>query len=366
MSEKSHVTTLDIDLGCVARNLNRVRERINGKSVICVLKAFGYGTDDIALAKIFEKQGVEYLAVSYANEGVRLRKAGVKSRILILNPDKSTFDVLGEYDLEPTLLSIQHMEAYVVWAKKSGGGDLPVHIKINTGMNRLGFEVSDRLEIERMVVESNLTIATVYSHLAGSDDTCFDSRTRKQFEIFDKVCSGFSFPFKTHILNSSGVARFSDHQSDYVRVGLCLLGIDESGEEWGLEPAISFRTVVTQVRRLSAGEGVGYGFTDAEAMDREIAWLPVGYADGYPRCLGNGVGCVFIKGVYAKSVGRVCMGLVAIDVTGLNVVAGEEVELFGRNLCVVELAKKAETISYELLARVHGRVSRTYSEKKRL
>jgi alanine racemase len=361
MLEKSHVTTLDVDLGCVARNLNRVREKINGKSVICVLKAFGYGTDDIVLAKLLEKQGVEYLAVSYIDEGVRLREAGLKSRVVVLNPDKSTFDVLGKYDLEPTLLSTHHMEAYVVWAKKNRRNDLPVHIKINTGMNRLGFEVSDVLEIERMVVESNLTVATVYSHLAGSDDSCFDGITRKQFEIFDKVCSGFSFPFKTHILNSSGVARFSDHKSDYVRVGLCLLGIDESKEEWGLEPAISFKTIVTLVRRLSAGEGVSYGFTDAASTDREIAWLPVGYADGYPRCLGNGVGCVFIKGVYAKSVGRVCMGLLAIDVTGLNVVAGEGVEIFGRNQSVMALAKKAGTISYELLARVHGRVNRTYS-----
>jgi len=361
MSEKSHVTTLDIDLGCVARNLNRVREQINGKGVICVLKAFGYGTDDITLARLFEKKDVEYFAVSCTDEGVRLREAGVKSRIVILNPDKSTFDILGKHHLEPALLSIKHMEAYIVWAKKNGRGDLPVHIKINTGMNRLGFEVSDVLEIEHMVVESNLTVATVYSHLAGSDDSCFDSRTRKQFEIFDKACSGFSFPFKTHILNSSGVARFSDHKSDYVRVGLCLLGIDESLERWGLEPAISFKTIVTQVRHLSAGEGVSYGFTDAAATDRDIAWLPVGYADGYPRCLGNGVGCVYIKGVCAKSVGRVCMGLVAIDVTGLNVVAGEGVELFGKNLCIVELAKKAETISYELLARVHGRVTRTYS-----
>ena len=366
MSEKSHVTTLDIDLGCVARNLNRVREQGNGKGVICVLKAFGYGTDDIALAKLLEKQGVEYLAVSYTDEGVRLREAGVQSRILILNPDKSTFDVLGGSDLEPALLSIKHMEDYVVWAKQSGKGDLPVHIKINTGMNRLGVEVGDLLEVERIVVESNLPVATVYSHLAGSDDSCFDSRTRKQLEIFDKVCSGFSFPFKTHILNSSGVARFSDHKSDYVRVGLCLLGIDESGEEWGLEPAIGFRTVVTQVRCLSAGEGLSYGFTDSSVSDREIAWLPVGYADGYPRCLGDGVGGVFIKGVYAQSVGRVCMGLVAIDVTGLNVEAGEEVEIFGRNLCIMELAKKAGTISYELLARVHGRVTRTYSEREML
>ncbi len=361
MSENTPVTTLDIDLGCVARNLNRVREQINGKGVICVVKAFGYGTDDIALAKLLQKQNVEYLAVSCADEGVRLREAGVKSRILILNPHNSTFDVIGGSDLEPTLLSIEHLKAYVGWAEKNGRGGVPIHININTGMNRLGFEVSDLLEIERIIAESDLTVATVYSHLAGSDENCFDGKTLKQLEIFDTICSKFSFPFKRHILNSSGVARFPDHKSDYVRVGICLLGIDESREEWGLEPAVSFKTIVTQVRRLSAGEGLSYGFTGAESSDRDIAWLPVGYADGYPRCLGNGIGYVFIKGVYAKSVGRVCMGLVAIDVTGLSVVEGEEVELFGRNLCVMELAKKADTISYELLARVHGRVIRTSS-----
>jgi Alr-MurF fusion protein len=359
MSEKSPVTTLDIDLGCVVRNLNRVREQMNGKGVICVIKAFGYGSDDIALAKLLQKQNVEYLAVSCADEGIRLREAGVTSRILILIPDNNDFDDLGENDLEPTLLSIEHLEAYVVWAKKRGWEDLPVHINLNTGMNRLGFEVSDHLEIERIIAESDLTVATVYSHLAGSDDHCLDEKTLKQLEIFDAVCSKFSFPFKRHILNSSGVARFPDHKYDYVRVGLCLLGLDESRKEWGLEPAVSFKTIVTQIRRLSAGEGLSYGFTGAESSDRDIAWLPVGYADGYPRCLGNGIGYVFIKGVYAKSVGRVCMGLVAIDVTGLGVVEGEKVELFGRNLCVIELAKKAETISYELLSRVHGRVART-------
>lgn len=359
MSENTPVTTLEIDLGCVARNLNRVREQMNGKGVICVIKAFGYGTDDIALAKLLQKHGVEYLAVSCADEGVRLREAGVTSRILILNPNNSTFDELVENNLEPTLLSIKHLEAYIVWAEKKGLEGSPVHININTGMNRLGFEVSDFLEIQRIIVESDLNVATVYSHLAGSNDHCFDGKTLKQLELFDTVCSKFSFPFKKHILNSSGVARFPDHKSDYVRVGICLLGIDESREEWGLEPAVSFKTLVTQVRRLSAGEGLSYGFTGAESSDRDIAWLPVGYADGYPRCLGNGIGSVFIKGVYAKSVGRVCMSLVAIDVTGLDVVKGEEVELFGRNLCVMELAKKAETISYELLSRVHGRVART-------
>jgi len=361
MSKKTHVTTLDINLGCVARNLTRVRKHSNGKGIISVVKAFGYGTDDIALAKVLQKKGVEYLAVSCASEGMRLREAGIKSRIIILNPDKSTFDALGKYNLEATLLSMRQMKAYVVWAEKSRNMNLPIHININTGMNRLGFELSDFSEIDRIILESNLTVATVYSHLAGSDDSCYDDRTLKQLEIFDKVCSKFSFPFKTHILNSSGVARFSNHKSDYVRVGLSLLGIDESRKDWGLEPAISFKTVVSQVRRLSAGDGVSYGFTDAGLSDREIAWIPVGYADGYPRRLGNGVGYVFIKGVYAKSVGRVCMGLVAIDVTGLSVDSGQEVEIFGRNLCVMELAKKAETISYELLARIHGRVIRTYS-----
>jgi Alr-MurF fusion protein len=361
MSKKTHVTTLDINLGRVARNLTRVRKLINGKGVISVIKAFGYGTNDIALAKVLQKNEIEYLAVSCASEGIRLREAGIKSRIMILNPDSSTFDALGKYNLEATLLSIRQMKTYVVWAEKSGKRDLPIHLNINTGMNRLGFELIDFSEINRIILESCLTVATVYSHLAGADDSCYDSRTLKQLETFDKVCSKFLFPFKTHILNSSGVARFSNHKSDYVRVGLSLLGIDESKKDWGLEPAISFKTVVSQVRRLSAGDGVSYGFTDAGSSDRDIAWIPVGYADGYPRRLGNGVGYVFIKGVYAKSVGRVCMGLVAIDVTGLSVDAGEEVEIFGRNLCIMELAKTAETISYELLARIHRRVMRTYS-----
>ncbi len=359
MLKNTHVTKLEMDLEGVARNLQRVRERIHGKGVICVLKAFGYGTDDIALAKLLQTKNIDYFAVSFASEGVRLRNAGVKSRILILNPDLSSFDVLKEYCLEPTLLSMDQMSSYVHWAEQSGNVDLPIHININTGMNRLGFDPAELSEVENMIESNNIHVATVYSHLVGSDESCFDSQTIKQFELFEKACSAFSFAFKTHILNSSGVARFSNHNSDYVRVGLALLGIDESRKEWGLEPSVSLKTIVTQVRRVAAGEAISYGFTDSKSHDRDVAWLPLGYADGYPRSLGNGVGCVFVGGQLAFTAGRVCMGLVAIDVTGLGVESGDEVEIFGKNLCVMELAEKAETISYELFTRIHTRVNRT-------
>ena len=367
-----HVTSLTLDLKKVSHNLKRIRSTVGSDGVIAVVKGYGYGTNALALSKLLEREGVDYLAVAYVDEGVRLREDGVSAPILVMNPDSMTFDALKKYHLEPTIVSMAQLRSYISWRELSEKTPQRIHLNFDSGMHRLGFkeeELNDVVEILR--VTDNIEIATVYTHLAGAESSSLDHSTLKQFERYDNICTqlrtGFKGShllqsFKTHALNSSGVVRFPDHKYDFVRVGIALLGSELSHNDWGLEPAVSFNTVVSQVIKLPKNEGLSYGFTDASTKDRTIAWIPVGYADGYPRSLSNGVGQVCVgKGAekfMAKVVGRICMDLTAIDVTNRSVKAGDPVELFGDEISLNEVAKKAGTISYEIISNIHQRVVR--------
>jgi len=270
------------------------------------------------------------------------------------------------------MVSLAQLRSYISWREFSEKTPQRIHLNFDSGMHRLGFkeeELNDVIDILRAT--ENIEIATVYTHLAGAESSLLDHSTLKQFELYDTICTqlraGFKGSrllqsFKTHALNSSGVGRFSDHKYDFVRVGIALLGSELSHNDWGLEPAVSFNTVVSQVINLPKNEGLSYGFTDALTKDRTIAWIPVGYADGYPRSLSNGVGQVCVgKGdgkFMAKVVGRICMDLTAIDVTDKHVKAGDPVELFGEEISLNEVAAKAGTIAYEIISNIHQRVVR--------
>jgi alanine racemase len=367
-----HVTSLTLDLKKVSHNLKRIRSTVGSDGVIAVVKGYGYGTNALALSKLLEREGVDYLAVAYVDEGVRLREDGVSAPIFVMNPDSMTFEALKKYHLEPTIVSLAQLRSYISWRELSEKTPQRIHLNFDSGMHRLGFkeeELNDVVEILR--VTDNIEIATVYTHLAGAESSSLDHSTLKQFERYDNICTqlrtGFKGSrllqsFKTHALNSSGVVRFPDHKYDFVRVGIALLGSELSHNDWGLEPAVSFNTVVSQVIKLPKNEGLSYGFTDASTKDRTIAWIPVGYADGYPRSLSNGVGQVCVgKGTekfMAKVVGRICMDLTAIDVTNRSVKAGDPVELFGDEISLNEVAEKAGTISYEIISNIHQRVVR--------
>jgi alanine racemase len=369
----SHVTTLTLDIGRIKSNLGVVRKHLKEKGgvepgIIAVIKGFGYGTDDTVLARLYSEEGVDYLAVAYVEEGIQLRKAGVKGRVIVLNPDSSTFNMLGKFCLEPSLISLNHLDRYVGWANETAHKPEPVHLNFNSGMHRLGIAPESVEEVAAKLKEvEGLRLGTVYTHLAATESDEYDEETEKQLEAFNGICGrlrdelsghGELGSFKTHALNSSGVARFPESGLDYVRVGLCLLGSELSKTELDLKPAVYFRTVITQIRKVPAGSGLGYGYAETSDMDRVIAWLPVGYADGYPRSLSEGRGKVAINGEIAPVAGRVCMDMTAVDVTGLNVKVGDEVELFGGTVHLESVSEAAGTIPYELLARVHQRVIR--------
>jgi alanine racemase len=371
----THVTTLTLDLSRVRENLRVVRNHLKNKGgvepgVIAVIKGFGYGTDDTVLAKLYEEEGVDYLAVAYVEEGIQLREAGIKGRVLVLNPDPSTFDKLSEHNLEPSMISMGHLEEFLSWVKRNdipGESLEPFHLNVNTGMHRLGFNIEDvDLLVTSLNSISGLRLGTVYTHLASTENPENDSKTTTQLLSFNVFCSSLRISlkndllnnFETHSLNSSGVVRFPKYGMDFVRVGLSLLGSELSSEGPNLKPAVFFRTVVAQVRSVPPGQGIGYGYADPSDKEREIAWLPLGYADGYPRSLSNGNGSVWIKGHEVPVVGLVCMDLTAVDVTGLNILVGDEVELFGDNISIEKVSDAVGTIPYELIARVHQRVIR--------
>ena len=373
MSTTSHVTTLTLDLQKVKENLAYMRNHLSSAGgvkpgVIAVIKGFGDGTDAPALAGLLATEEVEYVAVAYVKEGVQLRDSGFNGRVLVLNPDPSTFDLMGKNKLEPSLISLEQLEGYLVWATKNVKQLKPIHLNFDTGMNRLGFQPEQIIAIaDRLKSIPELRLATIYTHLAATESEEHDARTEGQLLKFKRVVAELRDElsgnpaldgFKTHALNSSGVMRFPQHGMDYVRMGLSLFGATLSEIEVGLKPAVSFKTVITQVQNIPAGEGVGYGFDSPTDKHRVIAWLPVGYADGYPRTLSNGKGVVSIGGRLAKVVGRICMCLTAVDVTGMTVSAGDEVELFGDTMRIENVARAADTIPYELLARVHQRVIR--------
>ncbi len=373
MASKSHVTTLTLDLGRIRENLNTVKSHLQNAGgvnpgIIAVIKGFGYGTDDTVLAKLYAEEGVDYLAVAYVEEGIQLRGAGVKGQIMVLNPDPSTFDMMGEHHLEPCLISMGHLDKYLSWVNKSGAGVRPIHLNFNSGMHRLGFSENEVCAVAAAIKKvSEIKLGTVYTHLASTESEENDPRTIAQLKKFKVMCETLREEFKdlnklsrfkTHSLNSSGVVRFPKHGMDYVRVGLSLLGSELSRSKMPLKPAVLFNTVITQIQTVPAGDGVGYGYGDPSIKDRDIAWLPVGYADGYPRSLSNGKGRVAVGGQIATVVGKVCMDLTAVDVSGLNVKVGDEVELFGDYVSIEEVSVAADTIPYELITRVHRRVIR--------
>lgn len=367
-SAASHVTTLTLNQGRIRENIAALRQH-NSSGIIAVIKAFGYGTDATSLAKIYAEEGVEYLAVAYVEEGVKLREAGVQGKIMVLNPDVATFDKLGEYNLEPSLISLDQTTRYLAWASSTEHNAQPIHLNFNTGMYRLGFNPGDVSEIASALKSvDGVVLASVYTHLGATENPSHDKQTREQLDTFKSICSSLREAFsgrsdleafKTHALNSSGAIRFPGEGFDFIRVGLVLLGTDLSRTDLGLKPALFYKTVVTQVQDVPANSGVGYGYLDAAPVDRTIAWIPVGYADGYPRRLSNGRGHVAINGKLAPIVGNVCMDLTAIDVTQIDgVAAGTEVELFGDTVKLDDLSDAAGALPYEIITQIHQRVIR--------
>jgi len=359
---------LETDLNSLIENLNTYRALLKPQTkIMAMVKAFSYGsgTDDIARSLAFH--GVDYLAVAVADEGVELRKSGITTPIVVMNPEPVSFQNMFDYKLEPNIYSFQLLNEFSKAAKYQALVEFPIHIKIDTGMNRLGFKTEEEIgQATGFIKKSgNLKIASVFSHLAASDDPSFDSFTENQIKHFEKlslkIISGFSYKILRHILNSAGIERFNKTQYDMVRLGIGLYGVGSAGLK--LKQVGTLKTTVSQVKEVSAGETVGYSRQGKVLKPSRIAVIPVGYADGLTRSLGNLNGRAYLNGSFAPIIGNICMDMCMLDVTGIKADVGDTVELFGPHIPVTELAEKTGTIPYEILSGISQRVKRVYLQE---
>lgn len=365
LEQKVHQTVLEINLDAISHNLNEFRKLLSsGTRIMAMVKAFAYGTGPAEIAALLEFHRIDYLAVAYADEGVELREGGVTLPVMVMNPEQSAFELMIKYNLEPELYSLSIFSSFASVAARHGLIQYPVHIKIDSGMHRLGFLPGD---VDGLITEMKsagcLRIVSVFSHLASSEDPRQDNFTHKQADLFrkasDKLREAIGYPFLRHLLNSSGIVRFPEYQFDMVRPGIGIYGIGNF-ENLKLKAAGRYKTRISQVKTVPGGDPVGYGCADVSEKDRIIAILPVGYADGLSRKLGNKNGRLYLKGHYVPIIGNVCMDMCMADVTGLNAEAGDEAEIFGENIRVEELAEKCETIPYEILTSIPVRVKRVF------
>lgn len=365
---KQHETVLEVNLDAVVKNYNFYRSRVKPETgIVCMVKASGYGAGSFELAKTLQNQGAAYLAVAVLDEGVDLRKAGISMPIMVLNPKVGNYKTLFTYRLEPEIYSFDILDEIIKEATKFGITDYPVHIKLDTGMHRLGFLEEDmpRL-VEKLKNQNAIKPRSVFSHLATADCLDMDDYTLSQFEYFYRCCDvlqqGFDFHIMRHILNSTGITRFPQHQCDMVRLGICLYGIPtvDDGSQDDLRPVSSLHSVIISIKEWKKGTTVGYSRKGVLKRDSRIATIPIGYADGIDRHLGNGNADVLINGHRCPTVGNICMDICMIDVTDVPCKVGDAVEIFGENITVMELAERLDTIPYEILTSVSQRVKRVY------
>lgn len=365
IEQKNHETVLDINLDAILHNFKFHRSRMNPDTkIICMVKADAYGSGSEEVAKILQYHKCDYFAVAIAEEGVVLRKAGIKTPIIVLNPEVSGFNQLFESYLEPEVYNFRILDAFIKEAQRRGISDFPIHIKMDTGMHRLGFTEEDiPLLLERLKSQQALKVKSTFSHLAASESWAFDDFTTQQISLFKKLASalqdGLDYPIWRHILNSAGIERFPEEQMDMVRLGISLYGISASGLD-GLRNVCTLKTTILQIKHLKKGETVGYGRRGDLDHDASIATIRIGYADGLSRQFGNRNGHVLVNGHLVPIIGNICMDLSMIEITGLDIKEGDEVILFGDELSVIDQAKKINTIPYEVLTSVSSRVRRIY------
>ncbi len=360
-----HKTRLEINMNAVVHNLNEFRHLLKpGTGMIAMVKAFAYGSGSAEIASLLEYNGVRYFAVAYADEGVALREEGITSPVMVMNPDESVMELMINNSLEPEIYSMESFSAFASAARRYGLLHYPVHIKLDTGMHRLGFDINDLDELAgRLAGQQHLKVVSLFSHLAASDDPAHNDFTHRQARLLTdaagKLQKALGYPFWLHLLNSSGISRFPEYQFDMVRLGIGLYGIGRY-EGVTLMNTGRFVTAVSQVRTVPAGDPVSYGCRGASDHERQIAVIPVGYADGLSRELGDGKGSLFIRGRRVPIIGSICMDMCMADVTGMDVKPGDETEVFGANISIDEVAALCNTIPYEILTSIPHRVKRIY------
>jgi alanine racemase len=367
LEEKTHETVLEINLDAISHNLNYFKSKLaEDVKIMVMVKAFGYGNGGLEIAKLLEHNKVNYLGVAFADEGILLKNGGIKLPIMVLNPESTSFPSIIQYKLEPEIYSIKGLNAFLKIAREKNLKDFPIHIKIDTGMHRLGFEDNtiDEL-IATLKGNSTVRVQSVLSHLATSDEPKHFEFVEKQISLFDRLSSKLIAELNInpirHILNTSGISNFPDAQFNMVRLGIGLYGVsNDSSEQKYLENVGTLKSIISQVRTIPAGDSVGYGRRFMAEKETKIATIPIGYADGISRLWGNQVGFVTIKNQKAYILGSVCMDMLMVDVSHIDCKEGDSVIIFGESPTVIEMAEALKTIPYEIMTSISQRVKRVF------
>ncbi|QXP50945.1 alanine racemase [Cellulophaga sp. HaHa_2_1] len=366
---KAQETVLEINLNALEHNYRYLKSKISSKTkFLGVVKAYAYGSDAVAIAKKLESLGADYLAVAYTDEGVALRNAGIKIPILVLHPQIVSFDTIIERCLEPNIYSERILTAFLTAAERHQQKNYPVHLKFNTGLNRLGFNTHDIPKITRKLAKtSSIKVLSIFSHLAASEDVNEKEFTLSQIKSFHEICTQIDaalpyIPFK-HLANTSGIINYPEAHFDMVRSGIGLYGFgNDPIEDKNFIPIVTLKTNISQIHYLEANESVGYNRAFTSNSPIKTATLPLGHADGIGREYGNGKGVVCIHGNYAPIIGNTCMDMIMVDVTAIDCHEGDEVIVFGEKPTATEFAEGANTISYEVLTGISQRVKRVIIE----
>ncbi|MET2986536.1 alanine racemase [Aureibaculum conchae] len=358
-------TVLEIDLNALQHNFEYLKSKLKEKTkTLAVVKAFGYGTDACIVAKHLEKLNVDYFAVAYVNEGVALREAGIKTPILVLHPQVVNFKTLINYCLEPNLYCKQVLEAFEEIAKTENQKDYPIHIKFNSGLNRLGFSEDDTNDVIDILNETNaIKVASIFSHLAASEDLKEKEFSERQIEVFEEIIEKFksnlNYQPLSHMANTSGILNYPETHFDMVRMGIGLYGF-ANDEEFTKQfrNVASLKSIISQIHTIKKGQSVGYNRAYKAEKKIKTATIPIGHADGIHRAFGNGKGYVHINGVKAPIVGNVCMDMLMVNVSNINCEEGDEVIIFDNQETVNDLSISINTIPYEILTAISRRVRR--------
>ncbi|MDE3124095.1 MAG: alanine racemase, partial [Bacteroidota bacterium] len=368
LEQQVHQTILEVNLSSLAHNLRAYQQLLKPTTkTMAMVKAFGYGSGSVEVAKVLQFYGTDYLAVAYIDEGITLRKAGITLPIMVMNIEENGFNALIEYSLEPEIFSFELYFQLHYFLMEQGIEQFPVHIKVDTGMHRLGFEISDAQKLSQYLkTHKTMWVKSVFSHLASAENPEHDAFTKQQHDFFitfsNVIEQTLNYKFLRHIANSAAIVRHKDMHYDMVRLGIGLYGVNNIHEQGiTLKTVASLKTTIAQIKHLQPGDSVGYNRTAIVNSPTVIATIRIGYADGFSKRLSNGVGYVFIHDQLAPVIGSVCMDMTMINVTNIpNVKEGDTVEIFGLHIGVEEVAKWCGTITYEILTGISQRVKRVY------
>lgn len=364
---QKHDTVLEVNLNNLLHNINLHKSFLDQTTkMMAMVKANSYGLGGYPVAEFLQHHHIDYLGVAYADEGVELRKKGITTPIMVMNPEQSSYDTIIEYGLEPEIYSFRVLDLFIDRLRShSREGNYPIHLKMETGMNRLGFREEDLSELTIKLKSLDVRVQSVFSHLSTADNTLESDFVHQQVKLFLRMTEfiekNLSYSFLRHILNSSGITHYPDYQFDMVRIGIGMLGISSDKIlEKKLLHVVSFKTVISQISNIKEGESVGYNRAYIAPQPKTIATIPVGYADGIPRLIGNGIGKVSINGNYVNIVGNICMDMLMLDITGIDCKEGDEVIVFNSDPTLTQYAGFCQTIPYEALTSIARRVKRIY------